>query len=431
MRHLFLSTLALGLAFALNAQQNLRVLFIGNSYIYTNNLPLLTANVALSMGDTLTYDSNTIGGYTLEQHSTNATTISKIAAQPWDYVILQEQSQLPSFPPGQVQADVLPYADSLVRMVRANDMCTKPMFYMTWGRKNGDASNCANYPPLCTYSGMQQRLHDSYLLMAQLNQAEVAPVGVVWRTVRDSFPSIELYNPDESHPSIKGGYLAACTFYASLFHKSPIGASYPSGVSSTEASDIQRMAHNIVFDSLPSWYIDTTTVLADFTVATNDSGLVSFANSSLNAAQYYWDFGDGNNSNDVSPVHQYADTGNYVVQLVATVDCKNADTLTQSVAVSFPVDTIIDTIGTAIAPLNDDLKLLIYPNPSTNFVTVNGLGTGTSIIEVYQCNGQRVFSQKVSGEARIDTQNWPVGVHLVKAISTNGVTRLGRLTILR
>lgn len=423
--------LALGLAFTLNAQQNLRVLFIGNSYIYTNNLPLLTANVALSMGDTLTYDSNTIGGYTLEQHSTNATTISKIAAQSWDYVILQEQSQLPSFPPGQVQTDVLPYADSLVRMVRANDSCTKPIFYMTWGRKNGDASNCANYAPLCTYSGMQQRLHDSYLLMAQLNQAEVAPVGVVWRTVRDSFPAIELYNPDQSHPSIKGSYLAACTFYASLFHKSPIGASYPNGVSATEASDIQRIAHNIVSDSLTTWYIDTTTVLADFAIAANDSGLVSFTNSTLNAAQYFWDFGDGSSSNDASPVHQYADTGNYVVQLVATVDCKNADTLTQTVVVTFPVDTIIDTTGTGITHVDDVSRLLIYPNPSTSFIIVNGLGIGTSTMEIYHRNGQQVLSKKVSGDTRIETQNWPAGVYLVKAVSTNGITRMGRITILR
>jgi hypothetical protein len=113
MKSFILFTILLFVGLQSIAQQTIKALFIGNSYTYYNNLPQLTANIALSLGDTLTFDSNTIGGYTFEQHSTNTTTITKITAQPWDYVILQEQSQLPSFPPSQVQADVLPFADSL------------------------------------------------------------------------------------------------------------------------------------------------------------------------------------------------------------------------------------------------------------------------------------------------------------------------------
>jgi len=38
-----------------------RVLFIGNSYVYTNNLPQELANVAASMGDEVIFDSNAPG----------------------------------------------------------------------------------------------------------------------------------------------------------------------------------------------------------------------------------------------------------------------------------------------------------------------------------------------------------------------------------
>lgn len=52
-----------------------RVLFLGNSYTYANNLPLLVKNIAASAGDILYTDSNTPGGYTLGyspiQHLTN------------------------------------------------------------------------------------------------------------------------------------------------------------------------------------------------------------------------------------------------------------------------------------------------------------------------------------------------------------------------
>jgi hypothetical protein len=87
-----------------------RALFIGNSYTQVNNLPLMVSNVASSVGDTLVFDSNTPGGFTFKGHSTNANSLAKISAGNWDYVVLQEQSQLPSFPIFQVQSDVFPFA---------------------------------------------------------------------------------------------------------------------------------------------------------------------------------------------------------------------------------------------------------------------------------------------------------------------------------
>ena len=101
------------------AQQTKKILFIGNSYTYVNDLPLLLANVAESVGDSVIYDSNCIGGYTLQLHSTNATTLQKINQGDFDFVVLQEQSQLPSFPISQVQSSVYPYATTLDSMINA------------------------------------------------------------------------------------------------------------------------------------------------------------------------------------------------------------------------------------------------------------------------------------------------------------------------
>lgn len=42
-----------------------KVLFLGNSYTAVNNLPQMMADVAVSAGDSLWFDSNTPGGYTL------------------------------------------------------------------------------------------------------------------------------------------------------------------------------------------------------------------------------------------------------------------------------------------------------------------------------------------------------------------------------
>lgn len=244
-----------GLCLTGGAQTVKTALFLGNSYTAYNNLPMMVSTIATSQGNTLTYDSNTPGGYTLNGHSTNATSIAKINSANWDYVILQEQSQIPSFPQPQVATDCYPYADSLNRIIKENDSCTVTMFYMTWGRKNGDATNCPGWPPVCTYDGMQAQLRESYVNMMNFHNAELGPVGAAWKYTRDNNPGIELYTPDNSHPSIHGSYLAACVFYAAIFEDSPIGSAHPGTITAADALILQQNAHAVVMDSLSTWNI--------------------------------------------------------------------------------------------------------------------------------------------------------------------------------
>ncbi|MCC6371283.1 MAG: hypothetical protein IT236_09790, partial [Bacteroidia bacterium] len=197
--------------------KKIKVLFIGNSYTYVNNLPQLVSDIAKANGDTLIADSNCPGGYTFANHCTDAVSISKITGLPWKYVILQAQSQEPSFSPNQVTAQTLPYAIRLDSLVKSNNPCGTTVFYETWGRKFGDASNCPFYPPICTYSGMQDRLKASYKLFADSLKGILSPVGEAFRKSISLTPSLELYQPDQSHPSMEGSYLAASVFYEVLF----------------------------------------------------------------------------------------------------------------------------------------------------------------------------------------------------------------------
>ncbi|MFM7015203.1 MAG: DUF4886 domain-containing protein, partial [Bacteroidota bacterium] len=246
-------------------QQIKKVLFIGNSYTYVNDLPMLLSNVAQSTGDSIIYDSNCIGGYTFQLHSTNATTMQKIAQGNFDFVVLQEQSQLPSFPISQVQSSVYPYAQQLDSLITAANPCTETVFYMTWGRKNGDASNCPNWPPVCTYSGMDSLLRLRYMTMSTNNNAVVSPVGAVWRYIRNNYPNIELYNADESHPSLAGSYAAACTFYSVILRKDPTQISFISTLDSTDALNIRNAVKLVAFDSLSFWNVGNYDLNVNFT----------------------------------------------------------------------------------------------------------------------------------------------------------------------
>jgi hypothetical protein len=64
-----------------------------------------------------------------------------------------------------------------------------------------------------------------------------------------------LYSSDQSHPSLEGSYLTACVFYETLFHKSVLSNTYTAGVSSTNVSFLQQIAHDVVNDSLLTWNI--------------------------------------------------------------------------------------------------------------------------------------------------------------------------------
>jgi PKD repeat protein len=377
----FFFPLLLSICYLASYSQQTKVLFIGNSYTYVNDLPQLLKNLALSFGDTIYTDQYTPGGYQFNQHAVDATTLSKIASLNWDYVVLQEQSQKPSFPPTQVQSDVYPYATILNNAIKTNSACTETVFYMTWGRKNGDASNCSFYPPLCTYEGMQQRLRESYMEMSATNLATTSPVGVAWKNFRDTYPTVELYSADESHPSLHGSYLAACVFYATLYQKSSIGSSYiPAGISANDALNIQTIATNTVLDSLDLWRINANLPVADFSYAGNET--INFTNTSINGVSYSWNFGDGNSSTLENPTNNYTSNGNFTVELITySTDSCFSDTITKN----------IDVIS---AGINDKLNspyFQIYPNPSTAFITIHTEVNYTSV-DIIDVTGKVVKS---------------------------------------
>ena len=343
--------------------QSLDILFIGNSYTYANNMPQMVSEIALSFGDTLDFESSTPGGATFNVHSTNTNTLNKISQKPWDYIVLQAQSQEPSFSPTQVANDVFPYAQILIDSIESNSTCTEPIFFMTWGRKYGDQQNCQFYPPICTYLGMQQRLRESYLDMTFNHNATCSPVGICWKESIAQDSVLNLFSPDNSHPSIHGSYLAACAFYSTIFKKPSLGSDYiPNGIDTSTAIFLQTIASNTVLDSLSVWNIFN----ADFnSMIIGDS--VIFDNISSNYENFFWDFGDGNSSTDYSPVHTYLSGGSYDVTLVSSTNngCV-VDTVTSTIIITIPsvlnehkyskkLIRIIDMLGRETNQINQPL----------------------------------------------------------------------------
>ncbi len=386
------------------AGDTLRVLFIGNSYTYVNDLPQTIKNLANSNGDQLIFNSSAPGGYTFQQHTTNATTLSLIAQGNWDYVVLQEQSQLPSFPDAQVTMQCYPYARKLDSLVKAQNSCAKTVFYMTWGRKNGDADNCGFFPPVCTYMGMDSLLQLRYTNMANMNHGVISPVAKVWRSLRASNPAIELYDADMSHPSPKGTYAAAATFYSVLFKKDPLGCTFNGSLSAQEASIVKTTAKQVAYDQLNNWYQYNPFAVADFNFNTAGN-TTTFTNSSTNATQFLWIFGDGNTATTQNAVHTYAQQGNYQVKLVAGTCNNDRDTLIKNVTIGMP-NSLVEVEKAARAGL--------FPNPANGFVTVYAKEKITAVT-ITDLAGRVVYTQNVAPalETKLDINNLAPGLYNV------------------
>jgi hypothetical protein len=203
-----------------------RILFVGNSLTFMNDLPRIIAELAQARNIHLDYDIYAPGGYRLSQHAADPGLLKKIDQGDWDFVVLQEQSQLPGLSQEQVQTDVYPFAQKLSQLIKKANPKTQVAFYMTMAKRNGDSQNAAAFPELGTYEGAQDRINASYVHMAQENQGLLVPVGLVWENVRKNEPSLGLY-ADDTHPNLTGSYLAACVFYAVLFNDNPIGLPHP------------------------------------------------------------------------------------------------------------------------------------------------------------------------------------------------------------
>ena len=393
-----------------------KVLFIGNSYTFTNNMPLMVQSIATAFGDTLIYDESDPGGYTLMQHTTYPTTIAKIASRPWDVVMIHEQSQMPAFPPSQVLTDVYPYATRLDSMVHANDTCTQTMFLMTWGHANGDPSNCAGYPAICTYGGMQKRLRESYMEMALNNHAAVAPVGMAFKLMIDSMYAPWLISSDSSHPVVAGSYLEACVVYASIFHKETRNCSYIAGLTTADAGTLQRVADKVVFDSLTLWQQNGHYPSAVFTHVTAGSA-VTFTGHSAVPSGYSWSFGDMISDTTANPVHVYTASGTYVVSHTVTTPCFT-ETLTDTVHIGSPATGINSVRGNASASIisqgngivrydlqlqgNDELQItdmkgsVVRRYNAGNLPAADRLQQGIYVYRLFTYNGKEMAAGQIS-----------------------------------
>jgi PKD repeat protein len=389
------------------AQNTLSVLFIGNSYTSYNNLPQLVQSLSTSAGKTLNIDSSIPGGYLMSSHLNDATTFAKISQGNWDYVVLQEQSQIPTIEFYR-DNDMYPAMTDLKALIEQYNPCAKIITYMTWGRRYGgqqcDPSGTYCSPVFANFNQMQNSLTSAYLEISEQLNVQCAPVGVVWQNILNNSTHV-LHSGDNSHPNMDGSYVAACTIFSSIWKQGASGLSYTAGLSSTLAQYYQLISDNTLFNSTNDWNLNINKPTANFSesISGNTATFTNLSTSIANTLNYSWNFGDGNTSSIASPSHTYTTSGTYTITLIAS-NCIFSDTITKTIQIG--VTSIEESQISAFE---------FYPNPTTNQIHLKVanklLG---SIYTIYDFTGKTVLTGKILSEhSVVELANLSRGIYLL------------------
>ncbi|HEX9981619.1 MAG TPA: hypothetical protein VGF69_00005 [Thermoanaerobaculia bacterium] len=168
------------------------VLFLGNSLTYFNETPRMTTLLGAKETRPLRTGSVTISGATLEQLWTESPAPAKLWQEHWDYVVVQEQSSTHRNVP-RFEKYLQIFADE------ARRSGATPLLFMSWTAPE-----------------------KVFLTAAKKTNVRVVPIGVAWRALIAS-GAFKRLDWDGLHPNLYGSYLIACSVYATVYGKSPVG----------------------------------------------------------------------------------------------------------------------------------------------------------------------------------------------------------------
>jgi hypothetical protein len=213
------------------------VLFIGNSRLFTNDLPSMVRAVADSADAPVKYQVRmwALPGLRFEDHARN-TSVQRLLEQRWDRVILQAQSA-ESIMGEEWRASFAANGGRLVGRARAAGSPASLVVNWTYSEKEF-RSHGAPEGERANAHGMIQRDHRA---LARETGAALINVGGAFRRIETVEPAIAL-TPDGNHPSQQGTYVYALMVYAHLSGADVRGVRFvPEGVSEAEAALLREL----------------------------------------------------------------------------------------------------------------------------------------------------------------------------------------------
>lgn len=398
-RFLFsLGTLLL-LAFSIPADARIpvKVLFIGNSLTYFNDMPQVFRDIANQKGDTVDLTMYAPGGTGFQHHYVDPNVFDLFRSKTWDVIVLQPGSG----ESGGVQPRpvTLQQARKLIDSARHYSPCARILFYEI---SNGVTGTSA--ADVSSYNNTMNAIRTTATYLADSTKLSFAPAGECLRYVWNQNPSVLLWNSaGDIHPNIKGSYLVSCAMYAAIFHKQSTGTTIYNGNTAADAGYYQHVADSIVLMHSANWRIDTGWHRARFTYVVNQ-GMVQFQNTTTGHDSLRWWLAPQQSTTTVNPVFNYTQPGTYPVKQVAYFGpC--TDTVVQNIVVGTP---------SSVAQPGIVAGLHLFPNPAREAVTFQVPATWTAFsVRVTDAGGRVLLQQE--DKASVNVSLLPTGIYFLKA----------------
>ena len=212
MRKLFVAILYLFSCLAGQDKNKENILFIGNSFTFYWNLPLVVEAMANERNYNYDITQSTASGSSLKDHwfeNDELKSKTLIATGRYDRVVLQDHSLNPL----QTLVESRRYFIDFIEWVKANNGA--PYIYATWMYKGISNNNYNVVDPI----------QDALQPIADKTGAVMVPIDQAFRTLQKRHPNIPIFMSDNKHPSPVGTYLAACVYFRIFTGESPLGLS--------------------------------------------------------------------------------------------------------------------------------------------------------------------------------------------------------------
>jgi hypothetical protein len=194
-----------------------RILFIGNSHTFMNDLPGMFAELVRCSGREVNVDWSARGGYTLEKHARDRQTRAKLDSADWDFVVLQENTRNLTIESLR-NTQTVPAVHALEEEIRSQGAQT--VLVLMWA-----STRAVDGDGLEQFAAEQAQVTAALRQLAGELDVLLAPVGPAWEESLRQRPELQLWGSDNQHASPAGTYLMACVLYTTIYRQSPVGLS--------------------------------------------------------------------------------------------------------------------------------------------------------------------------------------------------------------
>ncbi|MGG6231535.1 SGNH/GDSL hydrolase family protein [Tenacibaculum sp. SDUM215027] len=173
-----------------------RILFVGNSLTYTNNMPEILEYIGKQQGITIKTKSLCFPNYAIIDHINDGKLQKLLAKKQFDYVIVQQG------PSSQAEGKRMLVQDGATIRALCEQYNTKLSYFMVW--------------PSVRYYHTFDKVIENHEFASKQNNSLLFPVGNLWKEYNTYKGKQSLYSLDSFHPSTAGSFLAALTIFYQL-----------------------------------------------------------------------------------------------------------------------------------------------------------------------------------------------------------------------